>query len=199
MRPTRHRADFRHGACFQPSSAPAPLRHHSRERFGPLQLTPAGARFSARRAALRIYHWCKFLSQGSHKSQSRGPPSSSLPSLLRCVDHCATQPSGPRACAGRGRASALSNRGRRAVGGASRGVGVIPSNNHRSPLFYRMVGNCGRDRRQLPGNYPANAQQPPAPVDNIGASEDGAPGARPAAVWRPLLTLGALPVCLEAE
>ena len=46
------RADFRHGACFQPSSAPAPLRHHSRESFGPLQLTPAGARFSARRAVL---------------------------------------------------------------------------------------------------------------------------------------------------
>ena len=115
------RADFRHGACFQPSSAPAPLRHHSRESFGPLQLTPAGARFPARRAALRICHWCKFLSQGSYKSPSRGPPSSSLPSLLRCVDHCATQPSGPRARAGRGLASALSNRGRRAVGDASRG------------------------------------------------------------------------------
>ena len=54
---------------------------------------------------------------------------------------------------------------------------------------HRRAGNCGRHRRQLPRNYPANAQQPPAPVDNIGASEDGAPGARPAAVWRSFLLL----------
>ena len=62
-----------------------------------------------------------------------------MPSLLRCFDHCATQPSGPRARARRGRASALSNQGRRAVGDAShRGRRAVGSHERAKVILWHV-------------------------------------------------------------